>query len=348
MMIPSSHEAYELIKRMLADFLQVKDSDIVHEPIKVSKVSLEPDLILSLQDVVFIVEYKETGKAAAVENGIRQLKTFDFPEGNYVNLLVVPYMHKFGRDRCRREDISWFDLSGNADISGHGIRILITDKKNLFHKPGRSTGVFARKSSRVSRMLLYNPEASFTQRELSVKTNLDEGYISKIVHSLEEDELVYRLNDGSVKVRDKRLLLEAWWEVYDFHKHTIIMGHIPARSGLSLVRTVSEELSSHDIKYAATGLAGAWLYTKYADFRIGTIYLNESLPYDILSDLNFADEEQGENVWFVIPRDDWVFFQAQEINGIVCAHPIQVFLDLKDHPERAEEAADQLRSHIFS
>jgi len=347
MIKPSQHEVFKLIKRMLADFLQVKDSDIVGIPIQVPRDSSKPDLMLSSQDILFIIEYKDSGKAVAVENGIRQLSTFEFPEENHINLLVVPYMHEFGRDRCRQEGISWFDLSGNADITGSRIRILISGKRNKFQKPGRSAGVFARKSSRVARILLHYPEISVTQRELSRKTNLDEGYVSKIVHSLEENELVYRLNDGSVKVRDRKILLEAWREVYDFHKHTLIRGHIPARSGMSLVRAIGGQLEKQDIEYAATGLAGAWLYTKYADFRIGSLYLKNSLPHAILSDLNFTEGEQGENIWFVIPRDDWVLYQSKEVEGIFCSHPIQVFLDLKDHPERAEEAAEEMRSIIF-
>ena len=30
-----------------------------------------------------------------------------------------------------------------------------------------------------------------------------------------------------------------------------------------------------------------------------------------------------------------------------CVHPVQVYLDLKDHPERASEAADKLRTQHF-
>jgi len=264
-----------------------------------------------------------------------------------VRLLVVPYMHERGRERCRQEGISWLDLSGNADITGPRIRISISGRPNIYRQPGRSSGVFARKSSRVSRVLLYHADSAFTQRELSKLTDLDEGYISKIVRSLESDELIDRLEDGSVKARDKSLLLDAWREAYDFHKQPLVRGHVPARSGLDLLSALSQKLSSDGIEYAASGLAGAWLYTQFADFRIATIYLQRPIPAAKLSNLGFREGEAGENIWIVIPKDEWVFYESREVDGIRSVHPVQVFLDLKGHPERAEEAAGELRGLIF-
>jgi hypothetical protein len=63
--------------------------------------------------------------------------------------------------------------------------------------------------------------------------------------------------------------------------------------------------------------------------------------------MGFREESRGENVWLVVPNDEGVFHGAVEREGIRCAHPVQVYLDLKDHPERSAEAAEQLR-HKFS
>jgi len=349
-MIPTQNDALIKAQRMLVDFLQANEQDILEmdDPqLQIHQSTLRPDAVLKYGDVVFIVEYKDSGKAASVENGILQLKRMNLHENISVRLLVVPYMHDRGRERCRQEGISWLDLSGNADITGHGIRISSSGRPNIYRQPGRSSGVFARKSSRVSRVLLHHAESSFTQRELSKITDLDEGYVSKIVRSLESDELIDRLEDRSVKARDKSLLLDAWREAYDFHEQPLIRGHVPARSGLDLLSVLSREFSSDGIEYAASGLAGAWLYTQFADFRIATIYLQRSIPAEKLSELGFREGEPGENIWLVIPKDEWVFYESKEIDGIRSVHPLQVFLDLKGHPERAEEAADELRGLIF-
>ena len=64
--------------------------------------------------------------------------------------------------------------------------------------------------------------------------------------------------------------------------------------------------------------------------------------------LGFRRESRGSNTWLVMPNDEGVFHGAQQVNGIRCVHPVQAYLDLKDHPERAREAADELRSRRLS
>ena len=36
-----------------------------------------------------------------------------------------------------------------------------------------------------------------------------------------------------------------------------------------------------------------------------------------------------------------------ERDGVVCVHPVQIYLDLKKQPERAKEAADHLRAELL-
>lgn len=52
--------------------------------------------------------------------------------------------------------------------------------------------------------------------------------------------------------------------------------------------------------------------------------------------------DRGANVWLVVPKDVGVFHGQRKVEDIQCVHPVQVYLDLKGHPERATEAADEL------
>ena len=45
----------------------------------------------------------------------------------------------------------------------------------------------------------------------------------------------------------------------------------------------------------------------------------------------------------VAPRDEGVFYGAETVDGVRCAHPVQVYLDLLGQPERSKEAAEALR-----
>jgi hypothetical protein len=77
---------------------------------------------------------------------------------------------------------------------------------------------------------------------------------------------------------------------------------------------------------------------------VNTVFIDE-LPRDPEA-LGLRAVEQGENVWLVVPRDEGVFYRKVE-RGAWCVHPVQVYLDLLAHPERASEAAAHLREELM-
>jgi hypothetical protein len=228
------------------------------------------------------------------------------------------------------------------------VRILIEGKPNRFKACGRPSSAFAPKASRIARWLLIHPDTFLAQREIAVATDMDEGYTSRVVSRLEEENLLIRDADGAIRARDPSLLLDAWREEYDFEKHRILRGHIAARSGGALLRAIAESLSEFHADHAASGLGAAWLMTRFAGFRLVTFYLREQPSPALLDGLSFREEERGANVWLVVPNDEGVFHGSSEREGLRCVHPIQVYLDLGAHPERASEAATELRERYVS
>jgi len=63
--------------------------------------------------------------------------------------------------------------------------------------------------------------------------------------------------------------------------------------------------------------------------------------------LGFREEPRGANLWLVFPNDEGVLQGAKEVDGVRAAHPVQVYLDLSGHPERAKEASDRLRNEML-
>jgi len=348
MIIPSQEQAIKIAAELLCQWLIcTPPSDVELEVERLVDSHGATVARFDLNRTVFFVQYKPSGKVSAVASGIRQFEKANSISGDAVRLLVVPFMPELGGKRCREAGISWIDLSGNADVTGPGIRIHVQGKPNRFKQPGRPTSAFAPKSSRVARVLLYNRNSAFTQRELSVMSGLGEGYVSRIARALEEQELIERQGDGKVAVKEPELLLDAWLESYNFAKHTVHRGHVPARSGSTLQQELSESLSHANIKHAATGLGAAWQYTRFAAFRTASIFIEEPIDARILSGLDFRESDTGPNTWLILPNDESVFWQASEVKGVQCAHPIQVFLDLKGHPERSDEAMSELRRLIL-
>jgi hypothetical protein len=344
MKVPSEHVVMQEVAARLADLVGVDRSEILLET---GHGAPQHDGIIAVGPFTFVVEWKGSGLAAQVATAVEQVQRYAVDIDGAVPVVAVPFMGETGRERCAEADVAWLDLSGNARISAPGLRILVEGKLNQFKRRGRPSSAFAPKSSRVTRWLLMHPNEPLTQREIARATDTDEGYTSKIVSKLEHDGLIVKDQSGAIKARDPDLLLDAWREDYDFSKHHLVRGHVAARSGDALLRQLVGSLQKASVEFAATGLAAAWLLDRFAGFRTTSLYLAKAPTPELLDSLSFREDERGANVWLVVPNDEGVFHGASEIEGIRCVHPVQVYLDLGAHPERADEAASKLRtSHL--
>ena len=312
---------------------------------KSSNDRFSPDLVAEIGEFRFVVEYKASSLVAPIAAGIEQLKRSP-AESNEVRLLATPFMGETGIGKCAEAGISWLDLSGNADVTAPGLRLYVRGEKNKFISPGRNENPFAPKSSRVTRHLLYQSSRAWTQRELADETGLGEGFVSRIVKSLEAQQLIARDDQGKLFVGKAEVMLDAWQQGYDFTKHEIIRGHVVGRSGEEIQGKISSTLKRLSVDHAATGLGAAWLYSKFAAFRTVSVYLKEWPDTHVLEQLGFRENTSGANVWLMIPKDLDIFYGVQPVADIPCVHRIQVWLDLKSHPERAEEAAAELRKSL--
>lgn len=303
------------------------------------------DLVLAAGSHSFLVEYKETGTLASMAVAVAHAQEVaKHLRAKAIPLVATRYMGRAAADFCERAGVSWLDLSGNAHIVASGIKIHVQGLPDQFKRAGRPPSLFTPRSSRIARVLLSDPKLRFlSQRELSKRADLSEGSTSRIVHGLEAQSLVEREASGKVRASDPNLLLDAWHEAYDFSRHHLMEGHIAARTSDDLIREVAKTLKKQKMDYALTGLGAAWALTHHAGFRLVTLFLQGVPKQDLLGALHFREESRGANTWLVVPNDDAVFAGKAEIDGVSYASPLQVYLDLKGHPERAKEAAQELR-----
>jgi hypothetical protein len=345
MRVPNEKQALRQVIARLGELLDVAPSEV--RQLQDHRASTA-DAVIEIGGTTFVVEYKSSGSTAPITAAIEQVLEHATAIGPpAVPLVVVPFMGPVGRRRCEDANVAWLDLSGNARIVAPGIRVLVEGRPNQFKSRGRPSSAFAPKSSRISRWLLMHSGQSVKQRDLAQATDMDEGFTSRIVSRLAADSFVERGQDGELRLRDPDLLLDAWREVYDFSMHQVIQGHLAARSGEEALHQLGTTLQGQGVRYAATGLAAAWLLTKFSGFRLATIYVAERPASEVLESLGFREEERVANVWLVVPKDEGVFQGAGEPDRIACVHPVQAYLDLKDQPERAKEAAEQLRSELL-
>lgn len=333
------------IPEVLAGLLGVRPAEVD----VVSEAPSGADLVVHSAGQIIVIEFKKTTSAGSVAAAAKRVKEYArLVDEQALPLVAVPFMGDVGRKACEEAGVSWLDLSGNARIVAPGIRVIVSGQPNLFRSAGRPSNLFAPKSSRVVRWLLIHADKSMSQREIALSTGLDEGFVSRLVARLENESFVVRDERGAVRPENPALLLDAWREVYRFSKHAVRLGHVAARSGDTLLWFVHDILSERKVEHAATGLAAAWAHTRFAAFRTVTMYLSEDPPLAALKELGWGDDPRGANLWLVVPNDAGVLQGVAEVNGIPCVHPLQVYLDLKDQPERSAEAAERFRTEFLT
>jgi hypothetical protein len=292
----------------------------------------------------YTAEFRAAANTEQISSALRQLKAPSERQG--VPLLVVPYMGDAGRELCRAAGIAWLDLSGNAEIDTSSLRIRILGEPNKYKRSGQPQSLFAPRSARAARVFLLDVHRVWMQTELAGVTGLSAGYLSRLLPRYEEAGFIGSKQVGRslrYRVTNPNALLDAWYADYDFGHHTILRGHVASRGGLELLRELASALTRKEVEYAATGLAGAWMWEPFAAFRTVTLYLSAWSEKELLAGIGFHEGTRGSNTWLVVPDDAGVFTGAMERDGIRCVSPVQAYLDLKGQPERAEEASAELR-----
>lgn len=342
---PSEKQAVSEIVELLADLFGNSPTEVQVQHVGTTK---RYDYAILIGRHRFLAEYRSnasTGAVAAAIDGLKCNTESSVTAG--LPLIIVPFMGQVGGRLCDQAKVSWLDLCGNAKIVAPGLRIWIEGRPNKYSERGRPPNVFAPKSSRISRQLLLYPQRFQTQADLARQTGLGDGYVSKIVRRLGQEQYINANEEGAVRPHDPNLLLDAWDEVYDFNHHRIIKGHVPARTGDELLQQVVRKLVQEKLEWAVTGLSAAWLYNSFAAFRLATVYLSSMPSRYLLNEIEFSDEPKGANLWLVVPDDEGVFHGGQAQSGIQCVSPVQTYLDLKGHPERAKDAAVELRRTLL-
>lgn len=336
------------IPERLAALLNASASEIDLAPVEdvPSFGTWDPNLLLQVDEFTFAVEYKSSSRAEQVGSALRVIESAS-ELASVIPLLVVPFMGDVGRRLCKEAEIAWMDLSGNAWIHRPGVHISVEGKENRFKKRGRPANLFAPKSSRLVRLLLMKPEKRYWQQELAKRADVHRSHVSRVVGRLLDSGFVERAEDGSVKVRDPGLLLDAWSEAYEIREHRVREGHMASRSSEEALSRLAEAFDRADVEYGATGLPAGWLYTRHAGYRLVTVYIERRVQRSVLEQAGWRDEERGANVWLLEADDIGVFHGVRMVDGVRCVHPVQAYVDLQCLPERAGEMAAVLRREVL-
>lgn len=330
-------EAARTLPSILADLF---DQHVSQHALLADEQDRGADFIIDAGERRWFVQVKSSSSPGVVTAAAERLTTQPRADGA-LPLLVVPFMSPAGAKAAEARRLNWVDLSGNAHLRDEGLVVWVQGHPNRFVTRGRPASPFAPKSSRITRALLLDPPRWWRQKELAEHTDLDPGRVSRVVRALESEELLVR--DGHrLRPRDPDLLLDAWADDYRFDRHDIITGHVSG-NGIELARMLGASLMNEGIDHALTGLPAAWLLDRFVQFRVVSVYVSGD-PRIAADAVGLRRNERGANVQLIGPNDRGVFDGQRSVDGLPCVAPVQIYLDLRHLPERAAEAAEELRA----
>src|SRR6187549_3883476 len=88
------------------------------------------DLLIRVGRTTLIVEIKRLADPGWLSHAVDQVRAHAENLGkSAVPVVAVPFMGEVGKRVLRDAGVSWFDLSGNADITAPGLRIYVEGKR---------------------------------------------------------------------------------------------------------------------------------------------------------------------------------------------------------------------------
>jgi len=320
-------------------------------------------------EAAFAIECKRLGTPKEFANAVLQIQSWNLPDGMFP-MLLQPYLKPEQLDELDRLRISGIDLCGNGVITIPGrLKVFRTGQPNRFKSSATIKNVYRGKTSLVARIFAEQGSFSSLQslREVIVERDLLSASgltkpiglstVSKALKTLEQDLLIARESDGTIKLLQRDQLLDKLQrndepleaqETIKLKVETNALGewvkfYTNAPSGL----VVLSGLSSTS-KYAVMQRAEIYkLYTPdpiaLAKRMTGRGGASEVPPNE-----NPAKEtDRFENVVLIKTKRPIDYFDARIGEPLRWASPLQTWLELMRGDKRDRETADQVRELLL-
>lgn len=279
----------------------------------------------------------------------RLLETGGVDDGR---LILAPALGEELAKDLRTAGINHADLNGRLYLNLDEPALLLDRPgggERRFANPVSELDVFALKSSRLLRALLARRDEPWTQEALAERSGLSRGLVSRLVRGLvsggylKPETPATRQRAGTWRLADFDRLLDAWRQRDDWLARTEVQQYsVLVDDVQELAGNVRELLRNKEGKQ--TGVFTQWFAARlrhaYTDSPVVSVYVRK-LPE---TPLRFARPvPNGGNLWFIVPKDEGVFQEVQEVDGFPLVCDAQIYLDLQQVGGRGQEQATALR-----
>lgn len=246
--------------------------------------------------------------------------------GNQPILLVSPYIGARVRQMLAAENVSYVDLTGNTRISINYPGIFI-ETEGARQDPGASkprSAIRGAKAGAVIRVLA-DAVPPYTGAEIARAADVNEGYLSRILDTLENEGLIDRQRAGPVARVDWPAMLQRRARALDLFRPVGTDRYV-AREGIpALLDRLRSRPRTSDRPPTVTGSFAAARFAPVAAPSLLVLY--SMSPGQLATDLELLPTNEGANVVLIRPENDVAFARATPDDGISWAAASQVVID---------------------
>ena len=190
-------------------------------------------------------------------------------------------------------------------------------------------------------------DRAWNQAELTERTKVSRGLISRILKTLVEHGFVLRepkaAAPGGILYRlgDFDRFLNAWQAADAWaDRGSVRQYSLLTNDAGEIAQSVRDALGGENIAF--TQWFAAHLRHPYTTPPVVSAYVSNERP---LPELQLGRQvPSGGNLWLITPRDEGIFFETQELGGFRLVSDVQIYLDLVQTGQRGPEAAEALRA----
>jgi hypothetical protein len=295
-----------------------------------------------------VVEFKSQGHPRQLREAVDQLLRYRHrsPRNDYP-VVAAPYITADGAAVCKEEKVGYFDLAGNCRLAFGPFFIERIGNSNPFQKNQvtATPRLYASKSERVLRALFADTTKAWKVVPLAKSVHVSLGTVSTVRTLLLEREWAKEMADGIRLTHPEKLLAD--WATVWARRRERPKPYFTLKPLADAERQMADFARQQNRPFALTGTAGAWRVAPMTRYNRTQVYWPGD-PAELAEGIGLKSVETGANVHILTPRDEGVFFQLEELDGIPIVAPLQLYLDLQRDPARGEEAAEHLwRTKLF-
>ncbi len=263
-------------------------------------------------------------------------------------VLAAPYISLSTAALCVERNFGYVDLAGNCRLAFWPVFISREGAPNPFARRQGIVSLFQASSFKtlaVLRALLAWPKRRWRTVDLASEAGVSLGLVSSVKQLLEDREWLVSTRDGFVLTEPCSLLTD--WAVNYELDEVATKGFYTSKPLPQLEAELTSVASRLGVKYALTGLAGAFRLAPAARYQRVSLYVATGQEEELATALGLRPVPDGANVEFLTSPDPGVFHYSALVGGTWIASPVQLYLDLRATKARGEEAAEALLRQVI-